>query len=177
MKVKIIKHTGIEEAQRAVESTMRKGFESKANLDQIYRWMHSPMRTQLFEIALDDVYSYVSTHFVRHVTVVPFVTSKRTDRGGAGTEDRYTLVKTTIWANAEAIINMAQKRLCYQADMETWKVMFAIRSLMETVDPDLAKYMVPQCVFRGGVCCEPTPCGMYKIEPYDPVKIMERISG
>ena len=175
MKVDIIKHTGLEELRRAIEDTMPAGFQSKATLDQAYKWMHSPMRTQIFEIRLTDIYTFVSVHFVRHVTAQPFVTSKRTDRGGDGKESRYTLVNTTLWCNAETVINIAQKRLCYQASPETRFVMKEILMKMREIDPDLAKYMVPQCVFRGGCCCEPKPCGNYKVKSYDPIKIWGEI--
>jgi len=176
MNVTIIKHTGIKEARRAIEATMEKGFVSHANLDQIYTWMHSPIRTQIFEIILEDIYAFVSTHLVRHVTTVPFVTSKRDDRGGDKTENRYTPVDTTLWCNAESIINIAQKRLCYQASPETREVIQAVKNTLRGIDPDLSRHMVPQCAFRGGYCCEPRPCGNYKVKRYDPDKIMKMIS-
>ena len=34
----------------------------------------------------------------------------RDDRGGSGTEDRYTLVNHRIFCNAEAVMNMANKQ-------------------------------------------------------------------
>lgn len=175
MKVTITKHTDVHAARRAIESTMPPGFKAKADLNQIYTWMHSPIRTQIFEIELDDIYSYVSVHFARHVTVVPFITSKRTDRGGTGKEDRYELLKCTIWANAEAIINMAHKRLCFQADTNTWLNMWQIKKAMEAVDPALAAHMIPMCGYRGGVCSEPKPCGNYKTRRFDPAEEMARI--
>jgi hypothetical protein len=178
LKVKVTKHTGLNEARRAIEATMPAGFISKAELQGIYTWMHSPIRTQIFEIELIDIKSFVSVHLVRHVTVTPFVTSKRTDRGGSGKEDRNSLVNTTLWCNAEALINIAQKRLCYQASKETRDVVRAIQTEIRKVDPDLARYMVPQCVFRGGYCCEPRACGNYPgVKKYNPKEIWLKIMG
>lgn len=160
------KHTDIQDAWEAIESTMYEGFVAKAPLKQIYMWMHSPIRTQIFSIQLKNIYSFVSVHLARHVTTVPFVQSKRTDRGGTGTEDRYSLVNHRIFCNAEAIMNMAHKRLCFQASPETREVMLLIKSEIEKIDPDLAYYMVPNCVYRGGLCPEPKPCGNYKIRRF-----------
>ncbi len=166
MQCKVIKHTSVKDARDAINSTMFSGFEAKASLKQIYMWMHSPIRTQIFSIQLSDIYSFVSTHLVRHVTTVPFVQSKRTDRGGNGMEDRYTLVNHRIFCNAESIINMANKRLCYQASPETRDVMIMMKEELRKIDPDLAYYLVPQCVYRGGICPEPKPCGNYKIRRF-----------
>ena len=175
MSVEIIKHTDINEAWAAIESTMFEGFEAKAPLKQIYMWMHSPIRTQVFSIQLRDIYSFVSVHLARHVTTIPFVQSKRIDRDGSGKETRYSLVNHRIFANAEAIMNMANKRLCYKASPETRYVMLKIKDVMMHVDPDLAYYMVPNCVYRGGICPEPKPCGNYKIRRFkgvDDEKVM-----
>ena len=121
-------------------------------------------------IQLIDIPTFVSVHLVRHVTTVPFVRSKRIDRDGDGTEDRYTPVNHRILCNAEAILNMAKKRLCYQASPETREVMLMIKAELETVDPDLAYHMVPNCVFRGGICSEPKPCGNYQVERFEPAE-------
>ena len=34
------------------------------------------------------------------------------------------------------------------------------------IDPDLAHFMVPNCVYRGGICPEPRSCGNYKVRKY-----------
>jgi hypothetical protein len=175
MKIHISKITDIEAARRALAATVGKEFQSKATLRQVYLWKHSPIRTQIFEITLTDIYSFVSVHLARHVTIQPFVTSKRTDRGGDGKEDRMTPVDMVIWANAEAVMNMAAKRLCYQASKETREVVDSIRELMKLVDPDLAEHMVPACVTQGGYCREPKPCGNYRVKRYDPQVILKEL--
>lgn len=176
MKITVTKHTTLEDARRALATTVGKEFQSTATLDQIYTWMHSPIRTQIFEVFLEDIPTFVSVHLVRHVTIVPFVTSKRTDRGGNGTEDRNSPVDMRFWANAEALINMARKRLCYKASKETKEIMGHICSEIYSIDPDLAAHMVPNCVAQGGYCREPKPCGNYKVKRYDPVEIWDSIT-
>lgn len=166
----IKKHTTIEDARDAINATMSEGFHAKASLKQMYMWLHSPIRTQIFSIQLSNVYYFVSVHLARHVTTVPFVQSKRIDRGGDGSEDRYTLVNHRIFCNAEAIMNMSHKRLCFKASPETREAVKLIKDTMLDIDPDLAYYMVPQCVFRGGICPEPTPCGKYRIKRYKGVE-------
>ncbi len=168
MKVIVKKHTDIEEARACIESTMASEFISKSTLRQIYGWEHSITRSQLFSVQLIDVFSFVSTHLVRHVTTVPFVRSKRIDRDGDGSENRYTIVNHRFICNAEALLNMARRRLCFQASFETRETMLAIKKAIMDIDPDLAYYMQPNCVYRGGICPEPKPCGNYIIERYEP---------
>lgn len=76
--------------------------------------------------------------------------------------DRYAPVDLAFIANAEALMNMSHKRLCFKASAETRAVMSAIRDEIERVDPDLAMHMVSQCVYRGGICSEPKSCGWIK---------------
>jgi len=175
MKVIVKKHTDIEEAHACIESTMAPDFVAKATLKDIYSWEHSVTRSQLFSVQLIDVFSFVSVHLCRHVTTVPFVRSMRVDRGGNGEESRYTLVNHRFLANAEALMNMARRRLCFQASVETREAMLMIKKAMIDVDPDLAHFMVPNCVYRGGYCPEPRPCGRYKVKKYNPAKILEEI--
>jgi len=176
MKVEIIKHTDLAAARRALATTMHKEFKSSATLWQIYTWMHSPVRTQIFEIFLEDIPTFVSVHLVRHVTIVPFVTSKRIDRGGTGQEDRHTLVDMRFWCNGEALLNMAKKRLCYKASPETRDVVLRIQKVMDEIDPDLSTHMVPACVTQGGYCREPKPCGNYNVKKYNPLSILSLIT-
>ena len=61
--------------------------------------------------------------------------------------------------NAEALMNMAHKRLCSKASLETRKLMGMIKHEIEVVDPALARHLVPMCVYRGGICSEPNSCG------------------
>ena len=76
--------------------------------------------------------------------------------------DRYAPTDLAFIANAEALINMAHKRLCAKTSPETREIFGQICELVEEQDPDLYKHLVPQCVYRGGICPEPKSCGYNK---------------
>jgi hypothetical protein len=135
--------------------------ESKMTLAKIYQCEHSPMRTQLFWIEMHGIPSFVSTHLVRHkIGVEHYVQSLRDDRGGTGTEGRATPVNHAMLANAQALVNMGRKRLCYKAHTETYLVMFQIKNEIAKLDKALSDLMVPECVYRNG-CHEVKSCGYY----------------
>lgn len=73
--------------------------------------------------------------------------------------DRYAPTDLAFICNAEALINMSHKRLCGKASAETREVVRAICELVEEQDPDLYQHLVPQCVYRGGICPESKCCG------------------
>ena len=76
--------------------------------------------------------------------------------------DRYAPTDLSFIINAEALMNMAHKRLCSKASPETRKLMAMIKHEIEVVDPALARHLVPMCVYRGGICSEPKSCGYTK---------------
>ena len=76
--------------------------------------------------------------------------------------DRYTPTDIAFIINAEALINMAHKRLCAKASPETREIFGQICELVEEQDPDLYKHLIPQCIYRGGICPEPKGCGYNK---------------
>lgn len=78
--------------------------------------------------------------------------------------DRYAPTDLACLINAEALINMAHKRLCSKASKETREIFSAIRNEIEKCDPDLAKHLVPTCIYRNGLCPE-TPCCKYYSSP------------
>lgn len=76
--------------------------------------------------------------------------------------DRYAPTDLSFIINAEALMNMAHKRLCSKASPETRELMAMIKHEIEVVDPALARHLVPMCVYRGGICSEPNSCGYTK---------------
>lgn len=83
MKVTVRKLTDRELMLEACEST----FAGKSNqsLLSMYKSEHSPSRTQLFWIKLEDIPLYVASHLVRHhVGTEKFQLTHRTDRKGGG---------------------------------------------------------------------------------------------
>jgi len=154
MEVQIIPITTLDDARLACSYTINK--DSKITLDALARCEHSPLRTQMFWVLMDEIPTFVSVHFTRHkIGVEHFVKSNRSDRGGSGVITRETPVNHAMFINAHALINMARKRLCKKASPETREVMLAIKAAC----PEwLRPYLIPECEYRGGVCHELRPC-------------------
>lgn len=141
--------------------------ESNMSLERIYRNEHSPIRTQLFRVSLLHIPTFVSTHFVRHnIGIIGhFCKTQRDDRIGeteGDSHDRWTPTNHGILCNAQTLINIARKRLCYTSHWATREVMKQIKEKVAIVDPALAKRMIPECEYRGGVCHEDRICGKRK---------------
>ena len=153
--------------RRACDMTRKPGMvPSQMTLEKMYRCEHSPMRTQQFWIELRSIFTFVSVHLVRHsVGVDHFVESNRDDRGGTGKEDRHTPVNHGIYANAQALVNMSLKRLCYASHIDTVVTWRKLKKAMKSVDPALSDAMVPSCVYRNGFCPELRECkpGLEKV--------------
>ena len=187
--VNVIKLTDISLAQRACSFTI--GKESHITLSKLYKYGHSPIRTQLFWVELKNIPLFVASQLVRsHVGVQFFQISKRIDRGGEDFKevcidiannidnpdsiikiselpakfDRYAPTDLAFIINAEALINMSHKRLCNKASIETREIVGAIKEKIKTIDPELYKHLVPMCIYRGGICSEPNSCGLNKSE-------------
>lgn len=121
---------------------------------------HSPIRELWFGIKMDIPY-FVSTHFVRHhIGVNHYVQSQRDDRaGGLRSEKPQTAMVSHIMSiNAQELVFMSHKRLCKQASVETREVMKMICDEVLKVCPEFKGLLVPQCVYRGGICSEMFPC-------------------
>jgi hypothetical protein len=159
MKITVNRLTPADSWIEATESTVG-GKKIRATWDELLEAEHSPIRAVWFRIRMDGIPAFVSTHFVRHhVGVEHYVQSMRDDRGGDGTEGRDTPVLHTMDANAQALINMARKRLCHQAHKETIEAMREIKTAVWQIDPELAERMVPDCAYRGWICHERKTCG------------------
>ena len=161
MEISIKKYTDEALMRRACEMTMH-GSSSNMTLEKIYECEHSPMRTQMFWVEMLGIPTFASVHFTRHkIGVEHFVTSNREDRGGNEETDRWTLVNHGMFINAQALINMARKRLCSKAHPEVQEIMGEILNNMYMLDSDLAEHMVPECEYRNG-CHELRPCGYFE---------------
>lgn len=122
---------------------------------------HSPIRNYLVNFKWDAVPYWVAMHFVRHHEGVQwFVGTQREDRGGS---DRSQVPQTALvplegYANAQALINISRKRLCYQASPETRRYWQGLKDEIKKLQPELAKKMVSECIYRG-FCPEYHTCG------------------
>ena len=163
MQVVVEKITGIDLMREACEFTINA--ESTMTLQKIYRAEHSPLRTQLFVVKMRNIPSFVSVHFVRHkVGVEHYVRSNREDRASnSGDEGRWAQTNHMMVINAQAMINMARKRLCSKAHKITIAVMSMVRDGVYEIDPDLGNFMVHDCIYRGR-CVELRTCGFAKTD-------------
>lgn len=136
----------------------------------ILRSEHSPIRELIYKWKWLGLKSWVSVHFVRHhIGIEHFVKTQRSDRQKDTQYNRDNLpqgalVNHKCVANAQEIINISKKRLCFQASPETrtaW--MLFLDSLDE---PELVKLCVPTCIYRNGICPEPKPCGYKKTDEF-----------
>ncbi len=120
--------------------------------------MHSPVRTLMYTMELRGVPQFVSEHFVRHTQGIQhFVQSKRDDLSKkieAAEVTRETPRVHGMLMNAESFINLAKARLCFKAHSQTRLWMAKIIKELEKIEPHLARRMVPNCVFRAGICPE-----------------------
>jgi hypothetical protein len=158
MEVRVSKLTD-EVFLRAVCSFMI-GKESKISLSRIYNCEHSPIRTQIFWVELVKIPTFASVHFVRHkIGVEHFVSSNRDDYTGVENEKitRETPVNHGMLINAQALIGMARKRLCYKSHKKTREIMLILKEEIRKVDGSLPSYLVPDCIYRGR-CHELKPC-------------------
>lgn len=147
-------------AARAAEMTTHVK-KVKAPESEWYRSEHSPIRAIIWWIELHAIPSFVSTHFVRHkIGVEHYVESNRDDRGGAGDEvvNRLSPVNHGLLANAQAIIQISRKRLCYASHRRTVAAWRRVIGAISATDQHLASHCVPECVYRGGVCPERRQC-------------------
>lgn len=161
MKIHIQPLTDLPLLQRAAQMTTH-GQPINAPLKAWYRTEHSPVRARMFWVELLQIPTFVSVHLVRHkIGVEHYVQSMRPDRGGAGdtVTNRLTPVNHGLLINAQALIQISRKRLCYAASAKTVGVWARLRKAMKEVDPALAAYMVPECAYRNGICPEFKECG------------------
>ena len=128
---------------------------------RILRARHSPIRYLRFSFLMQDIPSWVSVHYCRHVHAQPYVKSQRNDRQSdydrnAARQD--APVNMIYDVNGEELITICQKRLCGCAAKETREVAEKIRDLVLALCPEFREVLVTPCEFNGK-CHEMYPCG------------------
>ena len=135
---------------------------------KLIRAEHSPIRKLRFSWRWQDLPYWVSVHFVRHkIGIEHFVKSQRTDRTGIDRKvlEQGALVSHECEANAQALITISRKRLCSCASPETRQAWQLVRDKVAECEPELARCMVRECVYRG-FCPEMFGCGYDKTEAF-----------
>ena len=122
---------------------------------------HSPIRELKFAFRMIGIPYWVSTHLVRHIHAQPYVKSQRNDRQGDYDRNKapQDAPVNMMWTmGAEELMTIANKRLCNQASKETQGVVREMCRLVEEKCPEFIGFLVPMCVYHGGVCHEMFPC-------------------
>jgi hypothetical protein len=159
MKITVTPLSTVAQVQRAAEMTTH-GQPCKAPMRLWYKTMHSPVRLMRFWIEMEGIPTFVSVHFVRHkIGVEHFVQTMRDDRGGLEPAQvtRLTPVTHGMEINAQALVTMARKRLCYKAHTGTVAVFRKVVKAIGEVDPELPRWLVPECAAIG-YCPEFSEC-------------------
>ncbi|OPX83452.1 MAG: hypothetical protein A4E52_01834 [Pelotomaculum sp. PtaB.Bin013] len=129
---------------------------------------HSPIRKLIVSWKWYNLPWWVQTHFTRHKFGVEwFVQTSRSDRTGV---NRATLgqnapVNVEGEANAQAIINISRKRLCWLASSETRVAWANFLQELYKFEPELSSACVTDCIYRGR-CYEYRGCGWDKTEVF-----------
>ena len=176
MRLTILKSPSKEDwilVKKAAFATIGKDAESEPTIEwkrRILQAVHSPIRELRYAVMMDDIPSWVSVHLVRHIHAQPYISTQRNDR--CDREDGYDRRKAPqdtpvkmIWSfNAEELMTICHKRLCFQASKETRMVILDICKEVLKLCPEFQgiDVLVPLCVYRGGVCTDFTKCEYYK---------------
>ena len=133
---------------------------------------HAPIRMVEYDILIENVPQWLTVHLVRHhVGVQPFVRTQRPDRNDSVPQNRDELSQGELnsmqyTCNAQALISISRLRLCRCASPETRMVWEKVREAIREIDPVMAEFMVPSCVYRG-LCPEPDSCGFSSTATFD----------
>ena len=130
---------------------------------------HSPIRRIKFYWRWKGIKYFVSMHFTRHkIGVEHWISTQRSDRTGINRDSlpQDAEVSHCVEANAQALINISRKRLCYCASPETREAWQEVKDKVSEVEPELASCMVKECIYRG-FCPEMFSCGYSKTEAFE----------
>lgn len=133
--------------------------------ERLVRAEHSPIRSTILRIYVNDISYYSSVHLSRHIHTLHYVSTRRPDLTGRERSVNDT-VNHIMDCNIDALIAIARKRLCGRASKETREIVEEIKKYLDNGDKFMqvvGKYMVPNCEYRGK-CTEIKPCGRWKNE-------------
>ena len=127
---------------------------------------HSYIRELNFVFRITGIPYWVAMHLVRHhVGCQPYIKTQRNDRQNVydrGEAPQNAPVDMMWSMNAEALMTIANKRLCAMAADATKRVVAKMCRLVEARCPEFIGRLCPMCEYHGGACHEMQPCGKYK---------------
>lgn len=137
---------------------------------------HSPIRKLKTSWKWIELKYFVSVHFVRHkIGIEHWISTQRDDRTttveqshiSRGKSPQDAPVNHECEANAQSLISISRKRLCSCASPETRQAWQLVKDKVAEVEPELAKCMVRECVYRNGLCPEMFACGFNKTVAFE----------
>lgn len=134
---------------------------SKEFKEQMLISEHSPIRAISIVWKWENLKSWVATHWCRHKWEC-YIKTQRSDRTGVNRDKlpQDAPVDFTGEANSQQLIDTFRKRLCRMASVETRRRAEDLKDKIAEVEPELARVLVPNCVYRCG-CPEMQSCGYY----------------
>ena len=130
---------------------------------------HSPIRRIKFYWRWKDIRYWVSVHIVRHkIGIEHWISTQRSDRRGINRDElpQDARVNHCCEADAQALINISRKRLCYCASPETREAWQEVKDKVAEIEPELGNLMVKECIYRG-FCPEMFSCGYSKTKAFE----------
>lgn len=128
---------------------------------KILRSEHSPIRTLMWTIKMENIPYCNSVHFVRHKYGVEHYVQSQRKNPERGSDRQDAPVTHIMDINAQELIFMARKRLCYKADVMTRLIMMKICAEIEKIEPVMTTVLLPACGCIEARCREFQPCGVY----------------
>ncbi len=149
-------------------TTVNKKFTEKEPTDKFKEELliseHSPIRCLEVDWTWEDIPYWVSTELSRHKHE-KFISSQRDDRNNneipRGKKPQDSPVTHDAYANAQNLIDMMRKRLCFMATKEAREAAENLKYELHNYEPQLANVLMPNCLYRAG-CPEFETCGFWK---------------
>ena len=130
---------------------------------------HSSHRAVIYRFFVEDIPYFAHVYLTRHhVGIQPHVYSQRDDKGEIDKTPRNNkpqgeLISMCFDVNAAALLQIAQRRMCFQAHKVIRQTMELIKKVLiqhgDSYDKVLGKLMMRPCQLYYGICPEPEPCG------------------
>lgn len=176
MRVKCERLVGPEHMLAAMRTTTGKSMYD-ANFPRLETWhkmllsTHSSHRAVLYRVYIEDIPYFAHVYLIRHhLGIQPHVYSQRDDGGAElhSKRDSYpqgALISMCADINADALLQIARKRLCYKSHRVIQEVLRKIKiSLIangDKYDQVLGNLMMRPCEWYPGYCSEPSSCGRF----------------
>ena len=125
---------------------------------------HSPIKLVEYCISFKDLRQWVGVHLLRHEHVIPQIHTQRGDRRDIIKEYPY-IQKALDELASEIKDNTNPRDFVRQGELNDQDFYVNAQTLKENVDPIIADFLVPNCIYRG-FCPEVNSCGFCKTEKY-----------